>query len=429
MKKSKFIKSTFILIIGGVITKILGMIIRILSSRVLGKTGMGIYALLSPTFMLMITLCQLGFPTAISKLVAEDRYNHKKLVLGLFPISILFNGILILAIFLLSPTLSTYLLHEKRCYYALLSMAFVLPFISISSILRGYFFGKERMVPHVLSNILEDIVRMAIIVTILPKFVNISIEAGVAFFVLSNIASELSSIFLFLFLLPKKNIHVKDFKPDKKNLKDIFSLSIPLTSSRIIGNVGYFLEPIILTSVLLAVGYTNTYIVNEYGIINGFVMPILMLPSFFATAISQALVPVISKSYSAGNKKNARLKIKQALFISGIIGFIFTIFLLLFPDFLLEFMYHTKEGSLYLKILAPIFFIQYLQGPISSSLQAMGKAKVSMNATLMGTFIRLSALLIFCFLKIGMFPILIATSLSIIVTTIYEAKKLKSFLK
>ena len=76
MKKNKFIKSTIILIIGGFITKILGMLIKIVMTRLIGTEGIGIYMLISPTFMLLISLAQLGFPIAISKIVAEDRVNN-----------------------------------------------------------------------------------------------------------------------------------------------------------------------------------------------------------------------------------------------------------------------------------------------------------------------------------------------------------------
>ena len=41
MKKSKFIRSTLILIIGGALTKILGLIIKIITTRYLGDEGIG----------------------------------------------------------------------------------------------------------------------------------------------------------------------------------------------------------------------------------------------------------------------------------------------------------------------------------------------------------------------------------------------------
>ena len=73
MKKSKFIKSTIILIIGGMITKLTIMVIKIVMTRLIGVEGMGIYMLISPTFMLLIGLAQFGFPIAISKLVSENK--------------------------------------------------------------------------------------------------------------------------------------------------------------------------------------------------------------------------------------------------------------------------------------------------------------------------------------------------------------------
>ena len=56
-----------------------------------------------------------------------------------------------------------------------------------------------------------------------------------------------------------------------------------------IGSITYFFEPIILTNMLKYIGYSNDYITLEYGIINGYVYPLLLLPSFFTLAISSAI--------------------------------------------------------------------------------------------------------------------------------------------
>ena len=76
--KEKFIKSTIILIIGGLITKILSLVIRIIMTRKVGVMGIGLYMLVLPTFNLFITISTLSFPIAISKLVAENNRNNKK---------------------------------------------------------------------------------------------------------------------------------------------------------------------------------------------------------------------------------------------------------------------------------------------------------------------------------------------------------------
>lgn len=141
------------LIVGGFITKCLGMVIKIVMTRYIKAEGIGIYMLIMPTFSLLVSISNLGFPTAISKMVAEDRYNNKNIVLGIIPISLIVNIILMFMLILFGKYISIHLLHESRTYLGIISVGLVLPFISISSILRGYFFGKTYMFPHVISNI------------------------------------------------------------------------------------------------------------------------------------------------------------------------------------------------------------------------------------------------------------------------------------
>ena len=417
--------------IGGLITKILGMIIKIVMTRLMGTEGIGIYMLIMPTFSLFIALAQLGFPVAISKLVAEDKKNNKNLVFSIIPISLILNLLIMLLLLFFAGTISNHLLHESRTTLGIICIGFVLPFISISSILRGYFFGKEKMVPHVVSNITEDIVRLIILIIGIPLFIVKGIEFAVAFIVISNILSELTSILILFLFLPKSfKLDKKDFIPQKNNIKDILNISIPTTGSRIIGNIGYFLEPIILTFVLLKAGYSNTFIITEYGIVSGYVMPLLLLPSFFTMAISQALIPVISKSYANHHYEYAKAKIKQAIFFSLLIGIPITILFLLFPTAPLQFIYNTNEGTTYLRVLAPICLLHYIQSPLTSSLQAMGKAKEAMNGTLLGVFVRTIALWIGCSLKIGMWGLIFATACNITLVTYHQAKYVKkAFMK
>ena len=428
--KSKFVKSTFILIIGGFITKILGMFIKIVMTRILGTSGIGMYMLVSPTFMLFISIASLGLPVAISKLVAEDKRNNKNLVFLCFPITIIINFIIMLFLIFFGSYIASNLLHEPRIKYALISIGFVLPFISISSILRGYFFGKQKMIPHVVSNVTEDFIRLIVILIVVPLFLIKGIEYALACVVLSNIISELSSIFVLFFFLPKNfKITKKDLCFNKRSLKDVLSISLPTTGSRLIGNVGYFFEPIIMTYFLLKSGYSNEFIVYQYGIINGYVMPLVLLPSFFTLAISQALIPIISYNYSRGNFKYVKSKIIQAIFFSLLIGIPATLIFFFIPDVPLKLIYNTNQGISYIKVMSIVCLIYYIQSPISSSLQAMGKATDSMKGTLFGMLIRTITLIIGCNLKIGMWGVLLATSVNIIFVTFYDFYKVKKHLK
>lgn len=430
IRNNIFIKSTILLIIGGAVTKVISMFIKIVLARLIGTEGMGIYMLISPTFMLLIALAQLGFPVAISKLIAEERKNNKNLVFSIIPISLFINVLIIIFLILTSGYISTNLLHDERSYYALICIGFVLPFISISCILRGYFFGKQNMVPHVISNITEDIVRLIALVIGIPIFIKSGLEYAVAFVVLTNIISELTSIFVLFFFLPKNfKITKKDLKPNKKNIKDVFSIGIPTTMSRIIGTIGYFFEPIILTYVLIKNGYQNSFIINEYGIINGFIMPLILIPSFFTLAISQALIPNISKPYVNKHFTYVKNKIKLAVFLSLLIGIPATIIFEATPETPMKLIYNNLSGLEYIKVLAPIALFHYIQAPLTASLQAMGKAKEAMNGTLIGTIVRTIALYIFSNMHIGLWGLIWSSGLNMVTVTCHQYLHVKKALK
>ena len=214
--KEKFIKSIFILLIGGLLTKVLGMIIKIVMSRLIGTEGLGLYMMVLPTFSLFIGLGQFGLPTALSKLIAEKKKNNIRLFFSILPISIIINIILIITILLIAPVLSKNLLHDPRCYLPILAIAVVIPFTSLSSICRSYFFGKERMAPHVISNLVEDIVRLSLMIIGIPFFLPKGLEYAVCFIILSNTISEFASIVILLIFLPKKvQIKKSDLIPKK----------------------------------------------------------------------------------------------------------------------------------------------------------------------------------------------------------------------
>ncbi len=426
MKNNKFVKSTLILIIGGFITKILGMIIKIALTRSIGTDGISLYMLVLPTFNLFITLCNLGVPVAITKLVSEKKKSSKKIIIPTTYLILVYNLFLILIIIIISPYLANNLLHNSNTYYPLIAIGATLPFIAISSIIKGYFFGKENVFPCTLSNITEQIVRLLLTIILVSHMIKYSLVVVVTTVVLINIISEGSSIIILLLFLPKEKIKKEDLKKDNILLKEILGISLPTTGSRLIGSITYFLEPILLTNILKYTGYTADYITLEYGIINGYVYPLLLLPSFFTLAISSAILPVISNSYSNNNIPYAKKKLKQAIIFSLLIGIPCTILFILVPNKLLNLVYNTNLGVNYIRITAPFFLLHYIQAPLTSTLTGMGLSKEAMKGTLYGGIIKILSLILFSLLKIGLYSLIISSILNIMVVTmhhIYHVKK------
>ena len=418
MKKDTFKTSIFILLLGGFLTKVLGFVIRILFTREVGEYGMSLYTIVMPTYSLFITLATFSLPISISKLVSEGTIRSKRILFTSAFSIILFNIFMILLITLASPFIASTLLKQPTVTPLLIALAFTLPFISMSSILKGYFLGKLKVAPNTISNIFEQFVRIFFLIFFLPKIVR------------QSIVTETVSIFTFSLFLPRGAMITKqDLVPDKAILNRVLHISVPSVSGRLIGNIGFFLEPILLTNILLSVGYSSTYILEEYAAYNAYAVGLLTLPSFFIQAIVQILIPEVSKYHSQKNFTKLRARIKQALTYSFWIGAISSIFIFLLRNPLLQILYKTNLGSDYIFILAPFFVLFYLEAPLSSSLQAMDKASETMKISLWGILLKLAVMCALSFLKIGLYSLVISEIINILFVVFLNYKVIQKELK
>lgn len=423
MKKDTFKTSIIILLIGGFITKILSFVIRVLYTRVIGEEGINLYTIVTPTFSLFITFASFALPISISKLVSENTVRSKKIVFSSIFFILFFNLILILFVLLTAPLIATYLLKQPTVTPLLYAMAFTLPFISITAILKGYFLGKLNVAPNTISNVLEQTVRILFLLFLLPLLVSKSVMLGVASYILFNIVTEMVSIFTFWCFLPKHvSIQKDDMIPNQNIIKRILKISVPSVSGRLIGNIAFFLEPVILTNMLLLFGYTNTYVLEEYASYNAYAIGLLTIPSFFIAAICQILIPEISKYHSQKNISMIKRRLSQALFYSFVIGFCSSMLLFFFRDVLLSVIYNTTRGSEYIFALAPFFVFFYLEAPLSSALQALDESKRAMRITLYGSTLKLTIMAILCCFKIGLYALVISEILNILFVVFLNAK-------
>ena len=115
----------------------------------------------------------------------------------------------------------------------------------------------------------------------------------------------------------------------------------------------------------------------------------------------------------------------QAMIFSFLIGFTFSTLIYFYREPLLRIIYNTNLGIDYLKILAPVFVLFYLEAPLMSMLQALGHSKETMKITLIGEIIKISSLSIFCLLKFGLYSLVYAEIINIFVVVFLNIKKIK----
>jgi stage V sporulation protein B len=397
---SKFLKGTLILLFAGLITRILGFINRILIARFIGEEGVGLYMMAYPTFILVVTLTQMGLPVAISKRVAEaealgdSRKIKKILVVSLvttLTLSIIFTPLLLFGAPILAKTIFT----DERIVYPIIAIAPVIPIIAVSSIIRGYFQGKQNMKPSAYSQLIEQFIRIIFIAILTRIALPYGIEFAAAAVMVATIIGELAS-FIYLITMfklrkafPLRKNFFKSLTSTRPIFKELMTIAIPTTGSRMIGSLSWFLEPIVVTQALALSGLSAVMATKQYGALTGLALPLLFLPSFITFALSTALVPAISEAVSVKNFASAEKRIQQALKFCVITGALPIVILYILAEPFMTILYNSTSGVIFIKIIAPFIILSYIQSPLQAVLQALDLASAAMINSLIGAVVKL----------------------------------------
>ncbi len=400
MSKQTFIQGTMILILAGLITKILGFINRIVIARIMGPEGVGLYMMAVPTLLLTITLTRLGLPVAISKMVAEaDAQRNPKKIKQILVVSLAITGILSIifttAMIALAPILSQFL-KDERTYYPLIAIAPVVPIVALSSVIRGYFQGRQNMRPSAYSQVIEQVVRITLVAVMTGAFLPYGIEYAAAGAMVSVVIGELASLlYMFSMFKMQKRIRIRKGFFDyvtkgKETFNQLMRISLPTTASQLVGSISYFFEPIVVAQSLAIAGFTITYATQQYGALAGYVIPFLTLPMFITYSLSVSLVPAISEAAAQKKYQVVERRLNQALRIAMLSGGISVVITYVLAAPLMDLMYGTPEVSVYVKLMAPFFFFLYFQGPLQAVLQALDLAKAAMINSIIGALLKIA---------------------------------------
>lgn len=405
MAKQSFLQGAFILILAGFITKILGFVNKIVVARIMGAEGVGLYMMAVPTLLLVITLTQIGLPVAISKLVAEaEAQNNRQKIKKILVVSLATTGTLSIiftaAMIGFAPIIAKYFLTDTRAFFPLIAISPIIPIVALSSVLRGYFQGRQNMKPSAYSQVIEQVVRITLVAILTRAFLPYGIEYAAAGAMISVVIGELASI-IYMVLMFKLNKRIKvrrnffsTLKDGKNTFQQLMAVALPTTGSRLIGSISFFFEPIVVSQSLAIAGVTTIMATKQYGELAGFAIPLLFLPTFITYSLSVSLVPAISEAAALRHYKLINHRLSQALRLALVSGGVSCVILYVFAIPIMDLMFNSPTVATYLKIMAPFSIFLYFQGPLQAALQALNLAKAAMMNSIIGALVKITAVFV-----------------------------------
>ena len=424
MKKTVVV-SAFHLIYISVLAKLLSFLVRILLARKLGSEAMSCYSIVAPTMVFLISLVQQGIPAALSKLSAQSSDPKLPLAAGAC-ISALTIALTLSLFTCILPFFAGELLHDIRLIPVLRALLPLLPAVALSGLLKGYLQGIQHHYAANITQLYEEAARIVFLVVCFALFPTQDPITLASLAMFSVTVGELASCICMLFHLRFSFHHIRiaprvrtRVRPDQ--LRDILSISMPMMGSRLSGSLTYFLEPICM--LLLVPASMSAQIVEGYGILTGYTLPLLTMPSFLSITLSNYLLPSFSYAIAHRQKKQAKKSCLLILSCCLLSGILYALFCYCFSEPLFQLFYHTSQGADQLHVLALPFLFYSLQPPLSALLHACSLSAQAFCDTLIGSLFRLGCV---CFLTpyLQVEALLIALSGGMLITTFLHALRL-----
>lgn len=424
MKKdftNSFFYKTLFIISTGFVIKILGLINKIIITRLLGTEGMSLYIMAFPTILLLINISSFSLNVTISKLISENSktkaYSEEKLIKKGIILSLLVSLITIIILLSTIKIITSIWLNNINLLFPILSSILLIPLVGISDTLKGFFNGRKLVKIPAIASFIEQIFRIVFSIVSIYLLLPYGIVFATTFSLLALSIGEAASI-LYLLIKIKKHPPLNNH-PSKNELNAIFKLAFPATLTKLIGSATYFLEPIIYTSLFLFLGFDQLSIETRYTIINAYTIPLLTSASFLSVGLATTLIPHISENYAQQNYKNINYYIEKAFQFAIVPGVLVSTLLFIYPVEYMKLIYGTTLGTNYIRQFAFIFIIYYIQAPSSAILQAIGKQKLIFIISSIMNFLKISFIVIFSFINaINLDSILYAIVISALASTI-----------
>lgn len=414
---SKLIRGTFILTLGTILSKVLGLLYVIPFYAIIGgEKQAALYTFGYVPYSIFISIATAGVPLAVSKYIAkynalgEYAVGRKLFKSGIYVM--LGSGILaFLGMYLLAPWLAEIALEGADTDHSytvadvttvMRAVSFALIIIPIMSLIRGFFQGHQSMGPSAVSTVVEQIARIAfllggafIALYVLKKGIVTAISAAT----FAAFIGGLASLLVLLWYWKKRKPGLDELlKYDKHQVevstvsmyKEIILYAFPFVLVGIANPLYQYIDQNTFVRAMAAIGNAKDA-VDLLGVLNFTTHKLVIIPVSLATAFALTLVPLITESFVSGNRSLMFRQLDQTfqvlLFITmpAAIG----LSLLAEPMYTVFFGY-GEYGSQVLQIYAPVAILFALYAVTAAILQGINEQRYTILSLLSGLLVKLS---------------------------------------
>ena len=395
-RAKKFVINAAILTATALLVRIVSVSFGVYIANRIGAEGVGVFQLITSVYLFAITLATSGIHLTTTRLVTEElaqnrpataqKALHKCLVYSLF-----FSCCAGVLLFISAPRITCVWLHNKISARPFYVLSFSLPPLAVSCVFSGYFTALRNATKNASSQILKQCIKVLVTVFLLKQTLQNGLDAACLALVLGDVAAEiLTFLYLaFVYLLSRRRspLHAQSHPGLTRKM---FGICLPIALSSYVRSALVTLKQVMIPDALEKSGATCEAALSQYGLIGGMVMPVLMFPSVFLSAVSLLLIPEISEKHVRQKKEQIQHILSRIFKITLLFSVCISGLLFAFADPLSRLLYQNSDAALYIRLLSPLIILMYFDEIVDAILKGLNQqvrvVGINILDTLVGIF-------------------------------------------
>lgn len=332
-KKKTLVSGVAILGIAGILSKVIGMFFRIPLTNMIGAGGMGIYTAVYQAYTLLLTISTAGIPVAISRLVSENvtlgKYRQARHILRTALWLLLAVGLVLSLLLIAVARPLSVATGDAETTLGYMAIAPSILIVSLMSAIRGYMQGRSRMLPTAISQVIEQLGKVAISFPLaaLGMRTHGVVYAAAGALLGISIGEGVALLYMTVVYFRRKREFIADeqgdthaLMPTKEIVRQLIVIAIPIIIGSMIVPVAGTVDSAMIRLRLIAAGFDEVLARETYGLL-GSVISLINIPTVLATAVCISLVPIISAARIEKRYESMHETSRLGLRLASLIGF------------------------------------------------------------------------------------------------------------
>ncbi len=398
--RGKFIKGAAVLAAAGLFTKVLGAVFRIPITGLIGANGLSYYNVAYAVYSALVVMSTAGLPIAISRMVSEHmakkEYSYAHKIFRVSLIVMLIIGAISFVPTFFGADLIAHFVRNDKAALGLRAIAPALVFVPLFSSFRGYFNGRQNMVPTAVSEMSEQLVRvvtgLSLAYILMPKGAEYA-AAGATFGASAGAFAGLLVIWLiYTFNKALTYDDMASGSPYEESsitiAKELLVISIPIIIGSEMMPIMNLIDSGMIMRVLQESGWSLEESKYMFGLL-GYCSPLIALPWIVTQAVGVSMVPAVSRAYGLGDHEEVHDHVRLGYRTTMIIGMPCALGMAVLALPILKLLYwgrpeECEDAAPLLAVMAFSIILSSNMQASTSVLQAVGKQMIPVRNLFIG---------------------------------------------